>query len=275
MHSLSLVAFTLLIQSAVGLVWTMGALHWTTPQDTTASAGGLLLALLLCSAGLAAALGHLGTPRQAPHAVRNLRQSWLSREVVSMGAFSATVALLVYMSMARSQPFDRLGMVEAACGVLGLLALHTMGRVYRVRTVPVWNSLATPLEFYGSTLILGGLLGAMVAGRTAADSTLGPIVQLFLAGGLTCKLAALGPTWKARRLAARQSWYEPSSAAGSATADFFRIGLVLAGVVLAFLAMSAFPGGRLTGLAAALTLCLAAECWGRWRFYRDYRRVGL
>ncbi|MGA6925371.1 MAG: DmsC/YnfH family molybdoenzyme membrane anchor subunit [Desulfosarcina sp.] len=275
MHSWSLVTFTLLTQSAVGLVWTLGASHWTDPQNSPICAWGFLLALLLCGVGLAAALGHLGTPRQAPHAVRNFRQSWLSREVVSVGAFTATVALLVYLSMARSQPFHRLGMVEAACGVLGLLALYTMVRVYRVRTVPMWNSLATPLEFFGSALILGGLLGAMIVGRTAADPTMGPMIRLFLLGGLTCKLAALGPSRKARRLSAERSWYEDPPAAGSAIADFFRIGLVLVGVVLAFLATSGFPGGRLTGLATALMLCLAAECWGRWRFFREYRRVGL
>lgn len=273
MHSWSLVAFTLLTQSGVGLVWVLVVSRWTGPQSASAFPLGLLLALLLCSAGLACALRHLGTPRHALYAVRNLQQSWLSREILSVGAFAAAVALLLFMSLAR--PTDGLGILETACGVLGLLALHTMGRVYRIRSVPVWDSPATPLEFYGSALLVGGLLGGLIADWPAAEPAQPTVVWIFLTGGLTCKLAALGPARKARRLATERSWYKGSSAVGADAEHRFRIGMILAGVVLAALSVSVIDEYRLGWLAMALVACLAAECWGRWRFYRDCRRLGL
>jgi len=41
--------------------------------------------------------------------------------------------------------------------LLGLAAIYLMSQVYRLQTVPIWNTIATPLAFYGTTFLLGGV----------------------------------------------------------------------------------------------------------------------
>jgi DMSO reductase anchor subunit len=116
------------------------------------------IALTLTVLGLYAALAHLAKPRLAPHALRNLTASWLSREVLLVQAFAGAVALLILISLLDTP--SGLVILEAAACLLGGAALFAMTRVYLLKTVPVWNSPATLLEFAGSafTKLTGGLV---------------------------------------------------------------------------------------------------------------------
>jgi DMSO reductase anchor subunit len=63
-------------------------------------------------------------------------------------AFAGAVALLILISLLDA-PSGRVILEAAAC-LLDGAALFAMTRVYLLRTVPVWNSPATLLEFAGS-----------------------------------------------------------------------------------------------------------------------------
>ena len=73
--------FTLLTQAVVGAFLYLLAATGFGPAAGWASAG--LVPLL--GLGMAASTGHLGKPLRAYRAIRNLRTSWLSREVVAVG----------------------------------------------------------------------------------------------------------------------------------------------------------------------------------------------
>ena len=78
----------------------------TNAQPMIAAAAGVL--------ALAASVFHLGRPRYAYRAVIGLRHSWLSREVVAFGAFTALAVAYAVM------PVSALWWAAAAWGVLGV-----------------------------------------------------------------------------------------------------------------------------------------------------------
>lgn len=158
----SLIIFTLVVPSAVGSVWCLQvALLWN------ANLVGLLhlkfqflAALGLVLAGLAAAMAHLGKPGDSLHAVKNFKSSWLSREIFSVNIFAGFLAVMA--ALAHFRPGALNGWVLLVGSLAGGTVLYAMARVYRLRTVPVWNHAGTPLTFVGSALLLGGLLCTLV-----------------------------------------------------------------------------------------------------------------
>ena len=278
MHNWSLVCFTLLTQSAIGLVWVSVIGRWFgagVRADFTLRP--LLIALILTGAGLCAALVHLARPRLAPHAFRNLAVSWLSREVVLVQAFAGAVVLSIVLMLLNASSW--LALVEVAACLLGAASLFAMARVYLLRTVPLWYSPATPLEFAGSAMLLGGILGAVL---TVCGATLqsGWSPDLIVCGvvimmGLVFKILAISPALTAERASRSQTWYESTDAPLSFNrALAIRLGLNIGGVLLI---LTAKHGPDPTWMWSCLSLvCIgAAEIIGRQRFYKAYRRLGL
>lgn len=278
MRSWSLVCFTLLNQSAIGLVWVTVLTRWVgkaAGADTATIA--MMTALGLSALGLSMALGHLSRPRLAPHALRNLPHSWLSREVLLVQAFAGAVATIILLSLLRVAGGREL--VEAAACLIGGAALFAMTRVYMLETVPAWNSPATCLEFYGSTLLLGGALNALliVIGNLFRQpwSTELTIAGMAVAAGILLKISAIRPALAAERTALAHSWYGP----GAKTLSTGGILIVRTGLYLAGLAITLAVVGGSGPTWLWSVLCLAslgtAEVVGRNHFYRSYRRVGL
>jgi len=278
MHNWSLVCFTLSTQSAIGLVWVSVMGRWFgggTRADF--SIWPISIALTLTGLGLYAALAHLTNPRLAPNALRNLTASWLSREVLLVQAFVGVLALLILISLLDAS--SGLAILETAACLLGGAALFAMANVYLLKTVPVWNSAASLLEFAGSAMLLGGALGAVLTAFETKDQS-GWSPALITAGigillGLILKLAAISPALAAEQTARAQTWYEPTVAPlSSGRALTLRMGLNLAGLALILTAMC---GSGPTWLWSFLSLaCIGTgEAVGRLRFYKAYGRLGL
>jgi DMSO reductase anchor subunit len=278
MSSWSLVCFTLFVQSAIGLVWVSVLGRWF----STGARGDFLTwplttALTLTALGLFAALAHLARPRLSHHAFRNLAASWLSREVLLVQAFAGTVAILIAISLLDAS--SGLVFFEASACLLGCAALFVMTRVYLLKTVPVWNSPTTSLEFAGSAMLLGGALAAVLTNLEAAEPA-GWNPVLISAGigvltGLILKLTAILPALRAERAAADLTWYEPVDAPISInTVLVIRTGLNLAGLVLILAALGGFNSTWMWS-CCSLACFGTGEVVGRRRFYKAYRRVGL
>ena len=278
MHNWSLVCFTLLTQSAIGLVWVSVIGSWfDTGARAAFSIRFLLYALILTGVGLCAALAHLARPRLAPHALRNLAVSWLSREVVLVQAFAGAVVLSIILWFLNATLW--LALLEAAACLLGAAALFAMTRVYLLKTVPLWNSPATSIEFAGSAMLLGGATGAVIL--TIGEPFEPGWNPIFIAAGigvligLMLKLAAISPALTAEKASRVQTWYETTDQSLSAGWTLaIRIGLNICGVLLILFAMNG------TGPAwvwpCLSTVCIGtAEIIGRWRFYKAYQRLGL
>jgi DMSO reductase anchor subunit len=124
------------------------------------------LAAGLAGSALGASLLHLGRPAHAWKALRNLRRSWLSREVLLLGVYAAVAAVAAVVAA------PALVLAAAAVGVAGVGA---SGRLYVVPGRPSWNTPLTIAAFYLAGLATGPLLTGhrgLAAGAAAAQLAL-------------------------------------------------------------------------------------------------------
>jgi anaerobic dimethyl sulfoxide reductase subunit B len=179
----SLVAFTLLVQAAAGITWTLLAL-----RTAGADAGYALLPLAsagaLLAAGGAAAAAHLGTPLSAWRAAARVRTSWLSREVAAAMVFAVALAaaLLAHVPGGSGALAGTWLLGAAAASGLGLV--WAMARVYRLPAVPAWNSPLTTASFILTAAGLGALTAAwLMAVAGAGYAWLGGVGGAGTLGG--------------------------------------------------------------------------------------------
>ncbi len=186
----SLVAFTLLAQAAVGMLWALLVGGWLAgegwfggrvaagtgavvgagaagpPSDGTAVYLATIAALTVFA--MAISFLHLGRPRNARRALANLRRSWLSREVLFVTLFAAGAAALFGLEVAGAgvgvaaragtgAVLPVAGILTAATAVAGAGLVHAMARVYRLRTVPAWDTVRTTIGFFVTAVVVGTL----------------------------------------------------------------------------------------------------------------------
>ncbi len=156
----SLVLMTVLTQLSIAGFVTTWLLSLTGGSEALETAALVSLALGLAS--FAASPLHLGRPALAPLAVRNVRTSWLSREIVGLSTFgvaaSASAALLLTGSPGAT-------LMGASASVTGLFAMYATSRIYLVSGRPSWNSPLTVADFFLTGTTLGPLLVAMLGTR--------------------------------------------------------------------------------------------------------------
>ena len=277
MRNWSLVFFTLFTQSAVGLVWLTVLSRWFGKATPDISSISMITALVISAAGLSMALAHLAKPRLAPHALRNIGYSWLSREVLLVQTFIGAVAFLNLLTWLNVT--GGIMVLEAAACLLGGAALFAMIRVYMLKTVPVWNSPATYLEFIGSAALLGGALGFVLStmeGTTYSGWNTAILISgIAIVSGLVLKIAAIFPGLAAEKTTRDQSWYKTDTAPLSTSHILMaRLLLFLIGSIMVMAALSQ-TGPTWLWAIGCLACFGAAEMLGRNYFYQSYRRVGL
>jgi anaerobic dimethyl sulfoxide reductase subunit C (anchor subunit) len=281
----SLVTFTLLTQASVGTTWVLLAVRWWAGRTGESAAAAddtawpvAVAALVAALLGLAASFFHLGRPRNAWRALANVRSSWLSREILFAAAFTGALAAGVLLRLRPGPASFAAGVADGFAAAIGLGLLQAMSRTYRLRTVPSWNEVSTPLAFLGTALALGLLSVATALAFPRASAALLPVAPRSLVlGALLVLLVGTVSTLRwLRRL---------SSGSGAEREAFARIGvarrrLLVARLALGALALAAtvaalLSTGAVWPLVAALALAFAAEAAGRLLFYEARVRSGL
>ena len=266
-----LIVLTLLTQVSLGTVATAVLLELA---GAGAPGRGRLTgvawaAFVAGAAALGASLLHLGRPARALKALRNLRTSWLSREVALFSAFSClSFAYAASWVREADAALPVLGLVAMA---LGLAGVYASARLYLVPARPVWNSRRTPAAFFATAASTGPLVALLCLDR----SRLGPAsVAVLLAVAVTgtgVQVAVLAHLARAvRRRTDRQH-----QGTAFLLLDHFRMlfagRLAAAGAALFLLASAlavpvagAAAGGR---VATALVVIALGEVLGRYLFY--------
>jgi anaerobic dimethyl sulfoxide reductase subunit C (anchor subunit) len=274
-----LVAFTILTQLVVGLMvvlasglrLTLGRHDQVELELLTTAVLEILVALLVL--GVVVAAIHLGSVGSAIRAFANLRQSWLSREATAGIVFGLlTVAATLAYRLELGSPVARRWCVVAAA-VAGLVLVYAMARLYMLRTVPAWNTLATPLTFFSASAILGtaGMTALLVSlsGRLGvARQLLSGVLPWF--GWMCLALAAIQITVGSRESGVRRSGLRFLRA----TLGLGGAGLLLAFALPVFSAATPSPADGVV-IAAASALLLVSEVVGRFIFYASYDRIGV
>lgn len=252
-HERPLVAFTLLIQLAVGAFVAASALDLLTTarsgQNWAEARGHAAFVAIAASAlaGLVVSFLHLGTPRHAWRALVNLRRSWLSREILFAAGFTALTALFAALRTVRAAPPSSRSAVAAAAALCGVALVYSMTRVYRLRTMPAWDTPLTTLAFFSATGLLGSLAAgaavALWAGGSAAAADVSVLAGIA-AGGFVIEIGL----------------------ETTRTVDWTRLLLLAVGVAFTIWAMlGAGPPGP--SLAAAFVAAAAALVIARLRFF--------
>lgn len=134
------------------LVWLTVLSQWATGTTIVAALTDrrplAMVAALIAAIALAGSLAHLGRPIHAWKALRNLRRSWLSREVLLLGLYAAAAAV-----------HGVTGFGGYVAGALGLAGTYASARLYTVPGRPSWNSWLTIPSFVIPGLALGALSG--------------------------------------------------------------------------------------------------------------------
>lgn len=301
----ALVVFTILAQMSVGSFVILGVTHFfasrkTGPEEADRFSDRALLAIgpamLL---GLIASLLHLGNVLNAFRAVTNLGTSWLSREVLFGVLFAVVGAVFALLQWRKIGGIGLRNAVAWIAAILGLALVFSMSQVYMLPTQPVWNTLATPISFFTTTLLLGSLaLGVAFVMNYAYAVKKDPSCE-----EAQCELLRAALRWFAittvvllgvelvlspiyiAYLAASGSKYAIASAelmVGKYVV-IFALRLILAfigaGVFGVFLYQNALSPGQEKVLAnfayGAFGLVLVAEVLGRFLFYATQVQIGF
>jgi len=134
---------------------------------------------------------HLGAKRNAWRAPFHLKKSWLSREILLFGLFGA--GWLAGFVMPE---------IKWVTSLLGVGLIFSMAQVYRLHTMPAWNTWRTTVGFFTTAALLGhvamvNLLGAK-SGREAFAVQAIMLLAVELAMTLSAKPKAEGSATSSR-----------------------------------------------------------------------------
>lgn len=248
-----LVIFTLLTQVSLGAL--AGSMVLAARSGRAAVAA--LAAAVAGVVALGSSVFHLGRPALAWKALRNLRRSWLSREVALFGAFA--VATLLYAATSSTA----LGVVAAGVGCAGVYA---SGRLYMVPARPVWNSPRTVIAFFAAALATGPLLAVLASGPSAGSRLafeLAATGSLFQVGVIQHLVASVA----ARR---EREFALTSRLLFRSFRRLFAVRVALAILALALCSAVGLSTGPAPGRAPALVALFVAgvgELLGRYLFF--------
>lgn len=289
-HDWALVLFTILAQMAVGSFVVLGVVHFLVARKAGAeeadrmSDRALLAIGPVLVLGLIASFFHLGNPLNAYNAIGNIGTSWLSREIISGVAFAALGAVFAFLQWRKIGSASLRNAIAILAALIGLVLVYSMGNVYLLRTVAVWDTVLTPVSFFATTFLLGTLaMGAAFVANYAYLQRKNPgcadaqciLLRKTLSWIAISSIVLLGVEFVVLPL----YLVYLSSAAGELVTGTFRTVLIVR-LVLAFLGAGLFGAmvyrnavsvGRekVAGLwlYAAFAVVLISEILGRFLFY--------
>lgn len=300
----ALIAFTILSQMTIGSFLVLGAVHFYAVQKKGMAAAdrmsdrALLSLIPVLSLALLASLFHLGNPLNAPRAVTNLATSWLSREILSTVIFGGLAVVFAFMQWRKLGPFAVRNVIAWLAALVGIVAVYSMSSVYMIPSMPSWNTVATPITFFATTLLLGSLamgvayIATYFMEQRKADGT--PAEQYELLGDALRGIAIVSMVMLGVEFVVLPIYLGYLAVAGGAAAMsaavmvkgysvVFILRLLLAflgaGVFAAFLYQNANTVGREKILGylvlCAFLLVLVGEVLGRFLFYVSEYRIGV
>ena len=256
-----MLVLTQLAGGALAVVWGLDVLWGLGVVGRPASLLSVLAAAALAGISLGAATLHLGRPIHAMRALKGLRRSWLSREVLGLSLFAGAAAAYAGSVLLHLPASGAAGALTVLCACAGMFC---SARIYMVPARPAWNSRYTIAEFFGTAMLLGPLFVRAIDFNASDFSGMdhGLRRAAILGAAAQLLIVSLKVLWLARSdvFELRASSLLLSGRLKSAL--LVRLALLIgAGVVLPLVSESH------AGAFAALILALVGELVGRWLFF--------
>jgi anaerobic dimethyl sulfoxide reductase subunit C (anchor subunit) len=242
---------------------------------------------------MVASLFHLGKVIHIIGAVPNLATSWMSREVVSAVIFMILTALFAFLLWRKTGSASLLMTIGWITAVVGLVLIFCMGMTYMLPAQPAWNTVATPINFYLTALLLGVLGTAVVMMISYAKLQKSADVDEFVKGTLRT-IAVVGITVLGLQFLVLPLYFAYLGTQGAVAVQTLKLMFSTYGVVLAFRLIFVFVGAgvlalylyrrasvsgeekMLANLAySAFVLVLLGEILARFLFYATHYRIGI
>ncbi len=303
-REIALITFSILAQMAVGSLLVLQVVRFFAARKSGEAQAdkltdrAMLVIWPILGLAMLASLLHLGTPLGAYRSVTNVGSSWLSREILFTVLFGAAGVGYAAMQWYKVGTAGLRSVVGWIAVVIGLALVYAMANVYLIAAAPSWNTIATPVTFFTTALLLGSLaMGAAFVANYAYVQRTDPScveVQCVLLRGTVRWIALvsvllLGVEFVVAPLQIAYLAGGEAAAASSAAMMVGEFGLAFAvrlvlvflgsGILGVFLYQRAQVAGqenRLSGLVyGAFALVLASEVIGRFLFYATHVRVGL
>jgi len=163
-HSeLPLVFMTILTQMSVGAMVALGLGEALSLFGfNNLATGNLWLSLFIIMPaliGLPLSALHLGRPLKAYKAMKNWRNSWLSKEALALGIYAGFGSVLALGYLVESSFLIFISMLGAC--ITGTYGIYAQSMIYRIKARPSWNKISTTKRFLSSGY-LGLLLVSIV-----------------------------------------------------------------------------------------------------------------
>jgi anaerobic dimethyl sulfoxide reductase subunit C (anchor subunit) len=156
----SLVFFTLLGQFSAGLVFCLLifrvlGLHREINNTDKILRTGIYIAAASMIIALVISFLHLSAPLSSVYAFSNLKQSWLSREILMVPLFTAFLGFLSLYVYRSVTPAKHMTFLLLLATLNGFLMVYSMARIYMLPTIPAWDTPVTLINFFASGLLTG------------------------------------------------------------------------------------------------------------------------
>lgn len=188
-YELPLVFFTVFAQWGIGGVFALtlcqsfSKLRFSSTQFRRLA----LIFWIITVLGSFASLTHLGSPSGAYRSLAGLGSSWLSREIVVF--ILLNMAMFCWLALCWFKPehvwVNILGGLSALIGLISILVTSQV--YYQMALHPLWHTLATPIGFLGTAILLGFTSVAIAYGYwkqpASGCSRVGVVVGLLMTGG--------------------------------------------------------------------------------------------
>jgi len=237
--------------------------------------------MLPAALGLPLSALHLGRPFLALTAMKNIKTSWLSREAVALGVFTALMNVVVVLYFLEVESTIRL-FVELITLISGVYGIYAQSMIYRIKARPAWNRVTTNMKFFGVAYIGIGLM-ALVAVVLGILEVAIPLVALGMLGAL----AQMFFTYEDLRTLSSESEneYQLKRTArlydeNFKTVKLFRfVSMIIGGVILPLFAIvllssSSFAIATIV-LVFSLAVAFASEISDRFLFYSTVVPLGM
>ncbi|PHM33233.1 DmsC/YnfH family molybdoenzyme membrane anchor subunit [Xenorhabdus innexi] len=167
-----LIAFTMIVQSSIGLVL-MSALythffyHKTeVGQETEAVPVRRILVIssILAGIGLLSFLDIIGYPSSSYQLLQlhDLMQEWVNTETTFSAAYFITLSLYTLFVLITKQSH---AYIMAGISIIGLADIHYMVNIYSNSNLIIWTNINTYFLFYGAVFTLGPALALSLIGQ--------------------------------------------------------------------------------------------------------------
>ena len=270
MDQLSLVFFTVLAQSAVGIFIALGLVDLMGRPAGRALNQSFITVWIIMAIGALASVTHLGQPLRMFNVLSGAAHSPLSMEIISMMLFGGAGVAFTAMRMFRLAPGLQKPLLVVAM-ILGGWFVMSIAKVYTLATVPTWNSGWTTFQFLMTAAVVGPVgaatllraegnqMGSLQVSADKALATTACMILTAAVAGYAGYLFWLGQLSLTTNPFAMMA-YHPQLVMG-------RVALLMAGILIWAIGAMRGSNKNVAPAAAGFLMVLVAELTGRIFFY--------